>query len=70
MTEQERELATHSARLDGAETRLDKLEEMIAGLHEKFERYLPRYVTAIGVFGGMLLGGCVTIIAALLYVAK
>lgn len=69
MTENEIKLAQHDTRLDNVEQRIEKFETMFSDLYDRFDKYLPRYVTAIGVFGGMLLGGCITVIAGLMYAA-
>ncbi|MCL4473568.1 MAG: hypothetical protein M1455_06465 [Actinobacteria bacterium] len=42
------------------------LKKDFRGIYERFNTYLPRYITIAGVGAGMVIGGCLTIIGVLI----
>ncbi len=63
---QEERMATLEQLARDHDRRLMSLETIAHELYAKFDRYLPRYVTAVAAFGSVMLGGCFVVIAQLL----
>lgn len=62
---QEAELEGLKVEVANLKYRVNSMEDKIGSIYEKFERYLPRWVTFAGASMGMMLGSAVTVIAVM-----
>lgn len=62
---QEERLASAEQQLKDHERRMESIEDKIGDIYDRFQTYLPRWITAAGVGMGMALGSSLTVIVIL-----